>query len=87
MNDEIIKLSQEKIAQGATQDEIIVFLHTKELGLDEAIRVFRNFFGGSFGQAKSLFWKHTVWQNEIESIEELTMEFIDCFSEDETINK
>lgn len=81
--DKLAVLCQEKVANGSTQDEIIVFLHTQKLGLGDATDIFINIFGGSFWETASLFHKHAEWREEVEEMERLTMESIECLLNDD----
>lgn len=82
----LLKICQEKVRNGITKDDLIVFLHTQRLDLDTAIQFFRNSFGGLFWEAAHLFKNHNEWREDVENTEMLTSDFLDCFDEENDVS-
>lgn len=80
--DALLKLSREKMAEGATQDDMILFLHVQGIDIVDATVTFKKLYGRSFAEIDSLFRAHSVWRDEIEASDEATWAFIEGFASD-----
>jgi len=86
--EDIMKECQEKVGQGASGADIVLYLHRQGATIVESMKVLKEVYKLPLGEAKALVTAHPVWADEIKSADILHEELENALrQEDEPTSK
>lgn len=70
----IVKKCRESIKHGMSSEDIILYLHQKGATITESMKVIRELYGLSLGEAKALVTAHPIWTDTVRGADVLHQE-------------
>lgn len=67
----ILRECRKKSEQGATSESLVIYLYYKDINIVDSMKILREIYGISLGQAKTLVTSQPVWSKVVKGTEPL----------------
>jgi hypothetical protein len=74
--DKIKKRCQKEVRNGKNKEEIIEFLHISGLTITESMKIIKDIYKISLGEAKAMVAGHPIWNNVVDAAKPLQNDLI-----------